>query len=165
MADIVNGLRKRLDENGRLAVQSSQGTIFEMGFTFHEPAKEAVLSQYPFLPEDYLQFLRLHDGANFFTFEYGGSFMLHSIEKALTQYEEFKKNGFIPTGKDWFPIGHVTDMGELCIDLSHPKQHVLLFGIPVYSFTCSFDTWLDRMIQVNGAYFWQWAGKELSVDN
>lgn len=164
VADIINGLRHRLDANEKLAVQSSKGTVFEMGFTFSEPAQETVLSKYPYLPADYQQFLRLHNGANFFTFEYGGAFHLHSIEQALGQYEEFKKNHFTPTGMDWFPIGRVTDMGDLCIDLSHPKRHVLLVGIPVHSFLCPFDMWLDRMVQVNGAYFWQWTGRELDLN-
>ena len=160
----MNGLKQRLDENGKLAVQSSQGVIFEMGFTFHDPAQEAVLSNYPYLPEDYQQFLRLHDGANFFTFEYGGLFGIYSLKKAIAEYDFLKKNDVIPTGKDWFPIGRVTDMGNLCIDLTHPKKHVLLDGIAVRSFYCTFETWLDRMIQVNGVYFWQWAGEELDLN-
>lgn len=149
MADTLNGL--------------TQGTIFEMSFTFREPALDTILSKFSFVPEEYQQFLRLQDGAYFFTFEYGGSFQLYSIEEAISQYDFFKKNDVIPAGMDWFPIGMVTDMRELCIDLTYPKKPLLLVGVSVCSFSCTFDAWLDRMIQVNGAYFWQWAVTEFDI--
>lgn len=105
VADTLNGLKQRLDVNGKLAVQSSQGVIFEMGFTFHDPAQEAVLSNYPYLPEDYQQFLRLHDGANFFTFEYGGLFGIYSLKKQSLNMTFSKRTTSYQQGKIGFLSG------------------------------------------------------------
>ena len=134
-----------------------------MRFKFNTPVDEDVINSYENLPDDYKSFLRLHNGADFFSWEYGTLFSIYSLEDSQAILEEIKKGFYVPIEHkdDWFPIGYVQDIGGVYIDLSSDKNYLILMGIPVYELLCDFPTWLDRMIRVNGEMYWEWAGKEL----
>jgi len=160
---ILNGLKTRLGDANLLTVQSSDGHLFDMSCIFYDPINEEMLSSYVQLPDDYKNFLRLHNGANFFVWEYGTTFSIYSLQEALSVLEKVKTGEYVPYEyKDnWFPIGYVQDIGGLYIDCSTDKSHVVLMGIPIYALLCDFPTWLDRMIRVNGEKYWEWVSKEL----
>jgi hypothetical protein len=161
--NILKGLKLRLNERNSLTTQSTDGHLFEMSFKFNPPIAEDVLNLYNYLPEDYRCFLRQHNGADFFSWEYGTLFNLYSLEKALSIRENVKTGEYVPMEykDDWFPIGYVQDIGELFIELSSERNYLFLLGIPIYALLCNFSTWLDRMIRANGEMYWEWASKEL----
>ncbi|MBH0171538.1 MAG: SMI1/KNR4 family protein [Bacillota bacterium] len=161
--NVLNGLKNRLGDRNSLTIQSSGGHLFDMSFTFNPPIDEDVLSTYESLPEDYKNYLRLHNGTKFFSWEYGTLFGIHSLEESLGILEKVKTGEYVPMKykDDWFPIGYFQDIGGLYIDLSTDKNHLILLGIPVYDLLCDFPTWLDRMIRVNGEIYWEWTSKEL----
>ena len=163
IANVLSGLKARLNDMNSLTIQSSNGNLFDMSFKFNTPVDEDVLNSYKNLPEDYKSFLRLHNGAHFFSWEYGTSFSIHSLEESLSILEKVKTGVYVPMEKkdDWFPIGHVQDIGGLYIDLSSDKKYLILMGITVYDLLCDLPTWLDRMMRVNGEKYWEWASKEL----
>lgn len=162
IANVLSGLKTRLNDKNLLTVQSSNGHLFDMSFKFYAPVDEEVLNSYENLPEDYKSFLHLHNGAEFFSWEYGTSFSVYSLEESLSILEKVKTGDYVPMENkdDWFPIGHVQDIGGLYIDLTSEKNYLILMGIPVYDLLCDFPTWLDRMIRVNGENYWEWASKE-----
>ena len=162
-ANVLNGLKTRLNDTNLLTIQSSDGHLYNMSFKFNAPVDEDVINSTENLPEDYKNFLRLHNGADFFSWEYGTSFYIYSLEEALSVLEKVKTGIYVPMEykDDWFPIGYVQDIGGVYIDLSSDKNYLILMGIPVYELLCDFPTWLDRMIRANGEMYWEWAGKEL----
>lgn len=164
--NVLNGLKNRLSDTNSLTIQSSDGHLFDMSFKFNPPIDEDVLSTYGSLPEDYKNYLRLHNGTKFFSWEYGTLFGIHSLEEALGILEKVKTGEYVPMEykDDWFPIGYVQDIGGLYIDLSTDKNHLILMDIPVYDLLCDFPTWLDRMIRVNGEMYWEWASKEFEPE-
>lgn len=160
--NILNGLKKRLDDNNTLTVQSEDGYLFNMSFTFNNPVDSDALKLHNHLPKDYINFLQTHNGADFFSWEYGTLFSIFSLKKALLAHEKVKSGEYVPSefSNDWFPIGHVEDIGHLYIDFSSDKNYLVLAGIPYIALFCDFATWLDRMIRVNGERYWEWASKE-----
>ena len=160
--NVLNGLKTRLSDTNMLTIQSSDGHLFDMSFKFNAPVDEEVINSHENLPEAYKSFLRLHNGAQFFTWEYGTSFSIYSLEESLSILEDVKKGVYVPIENkdDWFPIGYVQDIGGVYIDLSSHRNYLILMGIPVYDLLCDFPTWLDRMIRVNGEKCWEWASKE-----
>ncbi|MFC7370771.1 hypothetical protein ACFQPF_03685 [Fictibacillus iocasae] len=163
ISNVLSGLKTRLDYKNSLTIQSSDGHLFDMSFIFNHPIDEAVLRIYENVPEDYKNYLRLHDGTKFFSSEYGALFGIYSLEEALGIVEKVKMGEYVPMEyKDvWFPIGYVQDIGGLYIDLSTDNHHLIVVGISIYDLLCDFPTWLDRMIRVNGEIYWEWASKEL----
>ena len=162
-ANVLSGLKTRLSATNLLTIQSSDGHLYDMRFKFNAPVDEDVINSYENLPDDYKSFLRLHNGADFFSWEYGTVFSIYSLEDSQAILEEIKKGFYVSIEHkdDWFPIGYVQDIGGVYIDLSSDKNYLILLGIPIYELLCDFPTWLDRMIRVNGEMYWEWAGKEL----
>ncbi len=163
IANVLSGLETRLSDKHSLTIQSSDGCLFDMSFKFNAPVDEDVINSFESLPEGYKSFLRLHNGADFFCWEYGTLFSIYSLEESLSMLEKVKTGDYVPMENkdDWFPIGHVQDIGGLYIDLTSDKNHLILMGIPVYDLLCDFPTWLDRMIRVNGEMYWEWASKRV----
>lgn len=165
-ANILDALKSRLNDTNLLTIQSTDGSLFNMSFKFNAPVNEEVINSYGNLPEDYKSFLLLHNGAEFFSWEYGTMFYIYSLEESLSILERVKSGDFVPMENkdDWYPIGYVQDIGGLYIDFSSNKNYLILMGIPVYELLCDFPTWLDRMIRVNGERYWEWASKELKKE-
>lgn len=161
--NVLSSLKSRLNEKNDLTIQASDGYLIDMKFKFHPPVDKDVINSHENLPEDYKNFLLLHNGADFFCWEYGNLFSIYSLEQSLSQLEQVRSGNYVPLEykDDWFPIGYVQDIGGLYIDLSSEKDNIMLIGIPIVNMLCNLPTWLDRMIQVNGALYWEWASKEL----
>lgn len=109
IVNVLSGLKNRLDDTNSLTIQSSDGHLFDMSFTFNPPIAEDVLITYENIPEDYKHYLRLHDGTKFFSWGYGTLFGIHSLAEALGILDKVKTGEYVPTEykDDWFPIGYV----------------------------------------------------------
>jgi hypothetical protein len=127
------------------------------------------------IPEDFKHFLLMHNGADFFTNEYGPAFQIFSIEELRFNFElmvltlthvslsaaEYLRN-------HCFPIGYLTDVGPIVMDYSklgnQGSEHILIIGAEIKDLNCDFKTWLDRMIRVQGDMYWEWNAETVLLD-
>ncbi|WP_413375631.1 SMI1/KNR4 family protein [Alkalihalobacillus sp. 1P02AB] len=172
--DVLKALKLRLDENNLLHVHRTSEVIPKMGFIFNEPIThhelEHLISKYNLtLPQEYRDFLLVHNGAKFFTDEYGDSFSLYSIEEMI--HEKHLMEGYCDIHyflKSCYPIGYMTDFGTLLLDHSKGKQSIkgnmLLHSIETINLNCDLKTWLERMIIAQGVAYWEWYSKVVEFD-
>ncbi|SFA85889.1 MULTISPECIES: SMI1/KNR4 family protein [unclassified Bacillus (in: firmicutes)] len=174
IANILETLKTRLDENSLLHVQCRFGIYPKKGFVFKNPIaieklENLIMENGLNLPTNYKEFLLLHNGAEFFTYEYGNAFCLYSLEEMIHEYDKmlyyyhstyYKQN--------CYPIGYVTDIGPILIDHSKfnhsDKENVLLIGIETIDFSCDLKTWLERMIISEGHLYWEWYSKVVEYE-
>jgi hypothetical protein len=121
------------------------------------------------LPKSYKEFLLLHNGANFFTYEYGYSFCFYSIEELIQEYNGmllYNHSSYIKN--NCYPIGYVIDIGPILVDHSREKKtgkdNILLYGIETIDFHCDLTTWLERIIKAEGNMYWEWYSKVIKFD-
>ncbi|WP_312469591.1 SMI1/KNR4 family protein [Neobacillus sp.] len=172
--NVLEALKTRLDENYLLNVHSSSGIYPKVGFNFNKPItkdelKILITKNQLVLPTEYKDFLLLHNGAEFFTYEYGYSFCLYSIEKMINEYNSMKNYCDVEyILKYCYPIGYVVDRGTLLLDRSNfndtKKVNILLRSIETISFYSDLTTWLERMIIAQGNAYWEWFSKEVKFD-
>lgn len=176
IVNILKSLKEQLDNNNLIAVQDYSGIYPKMGFKLNGLVKtnelEELISKTGWvLPSDYIEFLSLHNGGKFFTYEYGSAFELYPIEELTYQYN-LLMNSFphIDTfiKEKWIPIGYVTDIGQIGLDCTHlssnGRETVLILGIEIINCDCDFKTWLDRMIKVQGNLYWEWGTRVIRLD-
>ncbi|WHY79912.1 SMI1/KNR4 family protein [Neobacillus sp. WH10] len=82
--NVLEALKTRLDENYLLNVHSSSGIYPKVGFNFNKPITKdeleiLITKNQLVLPTEYKDLLLLHNGAEFFTYEYGYFFCLIHI--------------------------------------------------------------------------------------
>ncbi|PLR94850.1 SMI1/KNR4 family protein [Bacillus sp. T33-2] len=136
---VLDELKSRLDEKHMLRIHGYSSMFENMGFTFNEPTtiekiEKFMLETNFILPPDYKNFLLMHNGVSFFTYEYGDSFSFYPLEKLIDLHQLIVNafhSEYIKT--HCFPIGYVTDMGPILIDYSktsdYGRESVLLLGI------------------------------------
>ncbi|GIN58250.1 SMI1/KNR4 family protein [Lederbergia ruris] len=171
---VLEALKIRLDEENVLAVHSTSGIYPKMGFVFNEPLTKYELEQLIRknnldLPAEYREFLLLHNGAEFFTYEYGYSFCLYSIEDMIKEYHSLEEYCDVDYILNYcYPIGYMVDHGTLLLDLSNFKQtnkgNILLMGVNTINLYCDLPTWLDRMLISQGNAYWEWYSKEVEFE-
>lgn len=108
------------------------------------------------LPPDYINFLRLCNGASLFEDpEYGGENFLYSAQDIM-HYNEASDSKIV--------IANILD-DRILIDLdrwrSQDEQYLLLceslYSVEhTGSFYSNFETWLERFILSQGSKFWYW---------
>lgn len=156
--DVLDGLKQRLDENNELVTQSTNGSCYTSQFKFNKATTNESIEKFLtendwVLPDDYKEFLLLHNGADFFSHEYGEAFYLYSLE-------EIKDNYIKELHTNCYPIGRFTDIGYILIDNERCKEerndYLLLDGNELLDFQCNFKTWLNRIIICQGASYWEW---------
>ena len=99
ISNILATLKTRLDENSLLHVQSSFGIYPKKGFLFKNPItieelERIIIENGLILPKNHKEFLLLHNGAEFFTYEYGYSFCLYSLEELIREYNKMLNYNF-----------------------------------------------------------------------
>jgi hypothetical protein len=57
----------------------------------------------------------IYNGANFFSFQYGGACYLNNLEQIIPY-------NIAPISKDFYPIGSYTDLGAVVIDSKRVKE-------------------------------------------
>ncbi|MFD3449687.1 SMI1/KNR4 family protein [Microbacteriaceae bacterium 4G12] len=162
----LDTLKSRLNDKGEVTVQNCDGYTYTAEFTFNEPATEEDIHTFIretgwIVPNDYKEFLLLHNGANFFSYEYGTAFYFYSLKEILECYDK-ELHG------DRYPIGRCPDRGDIVVSNARCQQnnehYLMLSGIELIDFQCDFQTWLDRMIVAQGECYWEWYSKTIDYD-
>ncbi|MBU9721286.1 MULTISPECIES: SMI1/KNR4 family protein [Bacillaceae] len=169
--NILRSLKRQLDNDNLIAVHDWSGLYPKKGIRLNSPVNpnelEKLMSKTGWsFPTDYIDFLSLHNGGKFFTYEFGSAFELYPIEELTNQYNLLNKSlshiDFLQKEK-WIPIGYVTDIGQVVLVYSHfsskDRESVFIIDTDIVDCECDFKTWLDRMITVQGNLYWEWRSK------
>ncbi|MBU3182785.1 SMI1/KNR4 family protein [Clostridium psychrophilum] len=125
---------------------------------FNEPLDENELNKLKNinLPEDYISFLRISNGAEFFIDDYRGSqglLKLYSLNEVIDG-----KNFYISNlnSNNEYPIGILLDNADLIINeiALKSKENYLRLSDGSKIFKYSFQEWLDKFIIAQGNEFW-----------
>ncbi|TYR81348.1 SMI1/KNR4 family protein [Priestia megaterium] len=159
-------LKRRLNENNEMLIEESDGSTCLRSFVFAPPASEQELIDFTvrtrnILPEDYQQFLLLHNGAQLFKGQYENIVDLSKIEDIPNDQRNFNKAfGSYLTGdrKDSYPIGHFIDIGSIMISNTRCREgkrdYLWIASIEHIEFPYDFQTWLHKLIAADGHSFW-----------
>ncbi|KAA0549519.1 SMI1/KNR4 family protein [Bacillus sp. BGMRC 2118] len=165
--EILLGLKKRLVDN-KMLVQSSKGYVYEAEFYFNDPATGKLIEEFqkttPFLlPNDYRNFLSVHNGFTIFKGEFEGQIELYRLEDIQKEYHVFRDAFYhylVEEKQDSYPIGYYTDIGMLMINNEKVKQglsdYLWITSIDDIDLNTSFEVWLDRAIMSQGNHYWSW---------
>src|SRR5690606_24066931 len=111
----LQGLKKRLNSESTLFIQTEIGYCEPATFSFYPSATESEINSFTKefgvnLPWDYKQFLVRHNGARLFEHPYyGGGIELYSLDAIRRVYVDYDYKSMIPAG--WIPIG--SDNGDM----------------------------------------------------
>lgn len=165
----LNGLKKRLEKDNTIYIQHTEGLVDEVSCDFNTPATENAIKLFEeetgwTLPQDFKEFLLLHNGANLlFHPRFGDGIELFSIEKILEMREAYED----VFEKEYFSIGACRD-GLILIDAEICKPNPArdsnyLFWLmdcssedDVTDLKSNFEIWLDRIIAAQGEDYWNW---------
>jgi len=163
--NILDGLKKRLDNNNETLIQSTNGYCYTAKCIFNEPTTNEAIDKLIIetgwsIPKEYREFLLIHNGTKFFSFEYGGACY-------LSRLEEIVPNNISPLSEDFCPIGY-SDYGQISIKSKRVsegrKDYMFLLNDEIIDLKCDFITWFDRMIITQGINYWEWRSKTVPLD-
>lgn len=163
--NILDVLKKRLDKNNEIFIQAEQGYCYTSKCIFNEPTTNEAIDKFLeetgwSIPNEYREFLLIHNGANFFSFEYGGACYLNNLEQII-------HDNVAPLSKNFNPIGY-SDFGQIVINSKRVKEgrkdYMLLVRDDILDLKCDFKTWFDRMIVTHGMNYWEWESKTVPLD-
>ncbi|MEK6455281.1 SMI1/KNR4 family protein [Caldifermentibacillus hisashii] len=155
---LITSLKNRLDKNSALYRNTYFGNVVLSKVKFYPACTDEELKKYSSipLPVDYLQFLKISNGAELFTDDYKGSralLELYSLDKIFEGKNFYVNNLKI---EDVYPIGHLLDNADLVVnirDLRNGGQYLSLSdGSKKFNYT--FQEWLDKFIIAQGNEFW-----------
>lgn len=168
---ILTTLKMRLDKNGQIIVQEDEGAYSTRKFTFNEPASTIEIDSFIgndnlSFPKQYIEFLELHNGADFFQTigKYNDpEFYLYKLDEIVENSED------ICPSKNFYCIGtYDSEFGSIIIDGKRVKEgrddYMFIMGDETIELNCDFTTWLDRAIMTNGSPYWEWAGNYITDD-
>lgn len=163
---VLESLTSRLLKQPVIIIQRTFGYTLEYTCTFTKPVAGTEIEEFQaetgyLLPEDYMYFLSLHNGAMLFRDIRGEDphwniFAVDEIEDALERY---------PTPD---PIYVIAKFAEtlICVNDDYVKQgrKDYLFDQSIYTCThdnpepigLNFELWLDQLIAAQGDCFWSW---------
>lgn len=161
----LDALKNKLNDKGNLEVIAEQGNIHTVNCSFSPPIKDEVLAAFLeknswTLPEDYKEFLTLHNGARIFEMllgntNIGGGLNLYSIQEIVKTYEDLQLSS------TYFPIGYVLE-NHLLINNNDIEQdnpnYLYLAGTSLKPepLNLNFELFLDRFVVSQGSNFWEW---------
>ncbi|MBZ5201844.1 SMI1/KNR4 family protein [Planomicrobium chinense] len=156
----LEALKKRLDSKGLLEVQQEDGYVTKVKMNFNPPATESELQKLPFtVPEDYKEFLRLHNGGLIFSHpQYGSGFELFTIDEIL----EYRAIPGYDYPDNWFPIAYGYDGCYLIVTDKVVGNGYLYVMDTGYNFEdnmyigMNFEDWLEKFVIAQGSKFWEW---------
>lgn len=99
----LTALKQRLSEHSTLIVQGLKGYVSECKFTFNEPATEKEIEEFESytnwkLPNGLLDFLRIHNGGDFFEHEYGTYFQFLSLSQMMQYHTDYMPKHYYTIG-------------------------------------------------------------------
>ncbi|WP_299515897.1 SMI1/KNR4 family protein [uncultured Rummeliibacillus sp.] len=167
---VLDNLKSKLDENfSRLdpdGLIGRDGTVLREKCIFNPPAKEEDIRSLEKelgikVPQDYREFLLLHNGMTLFKsylmeFKF---FSLDEIREGFKDVQEFKKEEDLKTTKD-YPIGEFQDVGYIMVDAHKLKKHssqgaIYVGHIMPEATEESFVTFVENVIENTGELFWE----------
>jgi hypothetical protein len=164
--NILDGLKQRLNKDNETLIQSTNGYCYTGKCIFNNPSTNEAIDNFVektdwSIPEEYREFLLIHNGANFFSFKYGCACYLNRLEQIIP-------DNIAPISKDFYPIGSYTDLGQVIINSKRVregrKDYMFLSSNEIIDFKCDFITWFDRMIITQGINYWEWRRKTVPLD-
>ena len=155
---IISSLKMKLDKNNTMYRTSYKADVILSKVKFNEPLEEEGLNKLKDinLPEEYISFLRISNGAEFFIDDYPGS---QGILKLYSLNEIIDEKNFYSTNlhsNNEYPIGILLDNADLIIDeiALKNKGNYLCLSDGSKKFDYSFQEWLDKFIIAQGNEFW-----------
>lgn len=158
----LDALKERLDENNSMLVQQPKGVLLRRIFEFNPPLTEENIIEFSLeqnlhLPEDYRQFLLMHNGASLFGGEYGGSIIIFRLEDVRS----YLHNG-LPS--KWLPIATIlgATLFADCGRYENGEDEYLFIHEDgekyeeAWNLQSNFEIWLDRLIVSQGSQYWRW---------
>lgn len=168
--EVLDNLKSQLDENfTRLDPEGligRDGTVLREECVFNPPAKEEEILGLEkelgiMIPQDYREFLMLHNGMTLFK-SYLAEFTFFSLDEIrgnfsiVQNYREEEELDFI---KD-YPIGEFPDVGYIMIDdekvTKNSSEGAIYVGHIIPEETKeSFVSFVENIIEKTGEFFWE----------
>lgn len=132
------------------------GGIMKSNFYFHNPISKKDLNRLSQkeLPKEYLNFLKISNGAILFDNEFKGV----PLGAACKIYSSSDLK--ITNSIQKVPILLLQDIGEIFIDINRYKKNMEYLSYPGIEadkyFSLSFCDWLEKYIVSSGNEFWNW---------
>jgi hypothetical protein len=165
----ITALKSRLSSSNTLIVQSENAFVSEVGFFWNPPVSEddlsrAVTKYNLVLPESYVNFLRISNGAELFKdLKYGqwGCQLLSLQEILETKAYYNQENPDFLNSYQYVFAKWIGDSDVTIFDTSKTENYIIDIQEcdkveESIIFKWDFEKWLDRYIVAQGAKYWQW---------
>jgi hypothetical protein len=174
----LNCLKERFKTEKLISLIHTRGLTYDVTCEFNSPASPGLVEKLEeelgrTIPQDYKEFLLLHNGANLlFQPDVGEGIELYSIEMVLEMRKAHQDMSVFE--KELFSIG-TCRFGMILIDavICKPNPHRdsnYLFWLEecaseneAINLNSNFEIWLDRIIAAQGEDYWNWS--ILSAEN
>lgn len=155
ISDILEGLKKRINSNSELLIQVEGGEVEKAKFEFSLQAEtkdiNLLTEKYNIkLPQDYIDFLLIHNGAKLFDIGFGEYTEIYSINQVIETSE------LIPDAlPSLLPIARCPSYQVFLDTLCTENNIFINKGASEFDFTgLTFKGWLESLIITNGnSYF------------
>ena len=115
---------------------------------------ELANNSYIVIPEDYKEFLLMHNGAKLFKEKFGQIVDLYSVERIPIERSNFQdafEQYLDEDKKDSYPIGYFTDIGYIMINnsycINNRMDYIWMTGIELKTFPFDFQTWIFHFLK------------------
>jgi len=154
--------------NAQMPVIRSSGYKTEIVCKWNDALSEEVISEFFSsrnweIPNDYRDFMRLHNGATLFTHSYyGGGLRVLSIQEIDTIWngtDKFPAHCLPIIWQDEYNAGSIFLDSQRYQENKMPYLYYLDAIEPIESaipINTSFTVWFDRLIMCQGAEYWLW---------
>lgn len=159
---ILDGLRNRANSKKEILIQLSDGEVVTAKFELNPPVRKEELDYLSkkynvILPNDYMEFMFMHNGAILFDVGFGEFTEIYSANR-VDEYSELMPDtingGFIPVAR--------CPSGSIYIDTTREKCIFTNDSSPDFDFlSMNFEEWLTALIMSNGNHFWEWTPQML----
>ncbi|MCM3169063.1 SMI1/KNR4 family protein [Peribacillus frigoritolerans] len=162
----LTGLKKLLNSNDQMKIISYEGEVREITCSFNSEAATAEIEKFENensikLPEDYKEFLTLHNGARIYeSIEEDGEKLGDGLEIfSLDEIKQYQEIEYL--SEHGIPIAHLLNDCYLILDTEKlksgdPNYLNILEFTELSSLNLNFEIFLDRFIISQGEAFWSW---------
>lgn len=162
----LKGLKKRLDTKNQLILSGRAGAVSNAVCKFNPPASLEEINEFEAsikftLPEDYKDFLLLHNGSIIFDqligdIYVGGGLKIFSLDEMNKARHDLH---LLPP--NYLPIAHLLDgqylvINHHCIKDKDPNYLFMTDLLEHTLLKLNFEIFLDRYIIAQGNNFWDW---------
>ncbi|TVX85531.1 SMI1/KNR4 family protein [Paenibacillus agilis] len=149
---LINNFKNRFNSSNNLLIQDYDGDLQEVSYELNPPATLDEIKYFQQqadiqLPQEYIDFLLLHNGARFFTSNRGEDTSVYSLSQ-LKETLSFLDS----TNKQLMPIAYGGST-EYFYDLSRVNEDSYMFwsgGSTFFWMNMNFGEWLSLLLRSNG---------------